>query len=356
MNEIPLNRNSKLINSIKAIESSPRRIAIVVDENNLVIGSLTDGDIRRCLLDGGDLETPVIHAMNSAPVTANINCTHDRIQSLMNLANISSIPLVDDGGRFQRIIHISELSSSDSVVREQTNYSFAVIMAGGEGSRLRPLTETIPKPMVNVGGISILERQISQLASIGIFRIYISVNYLGHLIENYFGDGSNFGVEILYLREKAKLGTAGALSLLPEIPDAPFIVINGDILTNSDLHNLFVFHKQYNPYITVAAINYRVSVPYGVIYSEGPYVRKLVEKPVESFFCNAGIYILSPTIIQLIEEKKFFNMTDLVDDCLKNELTVSVFPLYEYWSDVGTPEDLEKAQSLYSRKKELNDK
>lgn len=173
-------------------------------------------------------------------------------------------------------------------------------MAGGEGMRLRPLTETIPKPMVDIGGVPLIERQIQRLVRAGIRRAYISVNYLSHIIEKHFGDGVDFGLEICYLREQEKLGTAGALSLLPERPVAPIIVMNGDILTTSDFGSLYAFHNNYSAQVTVAAVDYRVNIPYGVIRAEGPYVTELAEKPSQRFLCNAGIYAVSPLALGML--------------------------------------------------------
>ena len=161
-----------------------------------------------------------------------------------------------------------------------------------------------------------------------------------------FGDGSGFDIEICYLREKEKLGTAGALSLLPEMPQQPIIVMNGDILTNSDFASLHAFHVSHGAYITLAAVDYRVSIPYGVIHAEGPFVRQLEEKPSQRFFCNAGIYAVSPQALGLLQETRHCNMTDLIENCLARSLPVAVFPVHEYWSDIGTPDDLEKARAL----------
>ena len=347
MTERALQPNAQLVEAVRAIEASRRRIAVVVDGDRRVVGTLTDGDIRRCLLMGGTLETPVSQAMNRTPVTADVGSPEGYLLDLLRRGNIMALPLVDEQGRFQRIVHITDLEQEEEAGGAH-GFAFAVIMAGGEGTRLRPLTERIPKPMVDIGGVPMLERQIERLSQAGLKRIYIAVNYLSHVIEEHFKDGDDFGVEIRYLRESERLGTAGALSLLPERPTAPIILMNGDILTTSDFASLYDFHLAHGARITVAAVDYRVNIPYGVIRSDGPYVTGLTEKPSQRFLCNAGIYAVSPECLHLLEGVSFTNVTDLIDVCLHRALPVAVFPVHEYWSDVGTPDDLEKARALFA--------
>jgi NDP-sugar pyrophosphorylase family protein len=175
------------------------------------------------------------------------------------------------------------------------------------------------------------------------------------MIEDHFGDGREFGIEIRYLREKEKLGTAGALSLLPEVPQEPIIVMNGDILTNSDFDSFYAFHQAHGAHITLTAVDYRVSIPYGVIHAEGPFVKRVEEKPSQRFFCNAGIYAVSPDTLKLLRDAHHCNMTDVVDICLAHNFPIAVFPVHEYWSDIGTPDDLEKARAFFSEMKTGND-
>ena len=350
MSNTLLRADSPLMAAVRAIEDSCRRIVVVVDDDGFLLGTLTDGDVRRCLLDGGSLETPVARAMNSHPVTASVGSPASYMLDLMRRANIMALPLVNNAGRFQRLIHLTDLNGVDAETAKASAFDFAVIMAGGEGTRLRPLTDKIPKPMVDIGGIPLLERQIQRLVETGIRRAYLSVNYLGHMIENHFGDGLGFGIEIRYLREKEKLGTAGALSLLPEVPQSPIIVMNGDILTNFDFDSLYAFHKAHDAHITIAAVDYRVNIPYGVIQATGPFVQRLEEKPSQRFFCNAGIYAVSPQALELLYDARHCNMTDVVEICLARSYLVAVFPVHEYWSDIGTPDDLEKARAFYTKK------
>lgn len=348
MSNESLTLDSPLMAAVRTIENSRRRIAVVVDADGYLRGTLTDGDIRRCLLDGGSLDFPVSEVMNASPVTAEIASPSSFVIDLMRRRNVLAIPLVDEVGRFRQLLHLTDLEDEASGEEKVSAFSFAVIMAGGEGMRLRPLTETIPKPMLDIGGMPLLERQIQRLAKQGFRRVYLSLNYLGHLIENHFGDGSDFGIQIRYLREKEKLGTAGSLSLLPEHPQGPIVVMNGDILTNSDFESLYAFHLTYGAHITVGAVDYRVSIPYGVVHANGPYIKGLEEKPSQRFLCNAGIYAVSPDALNLIKDGQNCNMTDLVEICLSRNQPVAVFPLHEYWSDIGTPDDLAKARAFFT--------
>ena len=344
MSENTLQNTATLIDAIRVIEATAKRLAVVISSDNDVLGTLTDGDIRRCILAGDDLETLVVDAMNTMPITALANTSDSMLQELLACNVIRSLPLVDGQGKYVRTLHEMELSHEDSNVNEKI-FSAAVIMAGGEGTRLRPLTENMPKPMVEINGIPLLERQIHRLCNMGITNIYISVNYLCDVIKNYFGDGRSLGVEIHYLQEDKKLGTAGALSLLPDLEStSPILVMNGDVLTTSDFINLFHFHQDHHAVLTISAVDYHIKIPYGVIQYEGSQVIALQEKPSQHFFCNAGMYALSGEVVKKIPKDTFWNMTDLIDLCLAEGAMVSVFPVHEYWSDIGTPSDLEKAR------------
>lgn len=336
-----------LLEAVRVIEASHRRIAVVVAGDRRLLGTLTDGDVRRCLLAGGSLQTPVDKAMNAQPVSAPEGSSDGYLLDLMRHHKIMAVPLVDESGRFLRLAHLTDLAPAGEA-GGKTNFSFAVIMAGGEGMRLRPITNVIPKPMVDIGGVPLLERQIQRLAKAGLTRIYLSVNYLSKIIVDHFGDGGRFGLEIRYLREQEKLGTGGALSLLPEKPTAPIVVMNGDILTTSDFGSLNAFHCSHEAEITVAAVDYCVHIPFGVVQNKGSYVTGLVEKPSQRFLCNAGIYALSPSALDYMPPAGPFNMTDLIDRSLAAGKSVAVFPVHEYWSDIGTPADLDKARSLFS--------
>ncbi len=345
MSENSLQISATLIDAIRVIEATSKRLAVVMSEDKRVLGTLTDGDIRRCILQGCTLQTPVTDAMNTNPVMASVNTSDSVLREKLASHNIRSLPLVDGDDKYVRTLHEMELDSGDNDSVNEKIFSAAIIMAGGEGKRLRPLTEKLPKPMVEINGLPLLERQIHRLCNMGITVVYISVNYLGEVIKNYFGDGSQFGVEVRYLHEDKKLGTAGALSLLPDFDDTrPVLVLNGDILTTSDFIHLFNFHEDHQSSITISAIDYNIEIPYGVIQHNGAEVKALHEKPSQRFFCNAGIYALSIYALKKIPANKYINMTDFVEQCMADGDTVSVFPVHEYWTDIGTPADLEKAR------------
>jgi len=347
MIEKPLQPEASLFEAVRTIEASGRRIAVVVDPSGKLLGTLTDGDVRRCLLAGGDLQTPVQNAMNAKPFTAEDGSSQSYLLELMQRGNILAIPLVNDAGKFVRLIHLSDMSPSDGL-HLASQYAFAVIMAGGQGIRLRPITENVPKPMVDIAGVPLLERQILRIAKAGIKKIYLAVHHMSQVSENHFGDGSRFGLTIRYLKEKEKLGTAGALSLLPEKPTAAILVMNGDILTASDFESMYSFHQNHNAAVTVAAVDHHVQIPYAVISRHGAYVTGIVEKPSQRFLCNAGIYAVSPEALEFVPPNQAFNMTDIIAVLLQRGRPISVYPVHEYWSDIGTSADLEQARRIYS--------
>jgi dTDP-glucose pyrophosphorylase len=347
MSSIPLRPTDSLFEAISTIELNVQRMAVVSSEDNRLLGTITDGDIRRYILQGHTLEASVADVMNPTPITASIGLKPHLLSKLFTENNIRGIPLIDNNNKFIQLIYQKDVGDS-KYSQDENTFSSAVIMAGGEGKRLRPLTDLIPKPMLEVGGIPLLERQVINLRKIGIRLIYLSVNYLGDIIMNHFGDGSDYNVSIKYLNEIEKLGTAGALSLVPGLDNkGPILVMNGDILTTSDFSHLYHFHEEHNSDITVAATDYRIEIPYGVIQYDGVKVKSIQEKPSKSFFCNAGIYVLTTEIIKKIPKDKFFNMTDVIDECLTKNGNVSVFPLHEYWSDIGTHQDLEHARNKF---------
>lgn len=334
--------------AVAVIERTRNTIAVVLDGDGRVAGSVSDGDVRRALLRGLTLDAPVQEAMNAAPLTADVNSADAFLLDLLQERGVEAVPLVDAYGRFRRVAHVSAVAQAAGAAgaAETVGFRTAVIMAGGEGRRLRPLTDTLPKPMVEVGGMPLLERLVRTLARGGIDRIWLSVNYLGHVIEDHFGDGNDFGVRIDYLREKQKLGTAGALSLLPTRPDSPMLVMNGDVFLRSDYRHLWTFHREHQPLATVAAVHYHVTIPYGVLRTKGTRVTALEEKPSQRFLCNAGIYALSPQAMALIPPDTFFDMPDLIARAMEAEGGVSVFPIHEYWTDIGTLADLHKARRV----------
>ena len=345
MREKPLLLTATLLDAVQAIEISPRRMTVVVDTKNQLLGTLTDGDIRRHLLVGGSLNDLASTAMNKSPITALKGSPNTKIKNLMRLHNVIALPIVDAGNSYLDLVHLVDLIDDFEVGKViSETFLFAVIMAGGEGSRLRPLTTATPKSMIKVGNFPIIEHQIRNLSSMGIKQIFISINYLGEVIEKYFENGESFGVKIDYLREEKKRGTAGALSMLPQTPSTPILVMNGDIFTASDFNALFTYHKSTNSQLTIGAVDYRIEIPFGVITMEGENVREILEKPSQRYMCSAGIYAISPQALNMIPKVGVYNMTDLISSCLSKGMSVGAFPIHEYWTDIGTTDDLEKAR------------
>ena len=349
MTEAKIGSHASIRDAIAAIERTRRFIAAVVDDENRLLGVVSDGDIRRAILQGQTVDSPVTGAMSVDPIVASDKATREELLHLMLTRGVAAVPVVDRTGRLTRIVQVTDFHGRELPTIRAEGFWGAVIMAGGEGRRLRPLTAELPKPMIEVGGVPLLERQVRALVECGITRIFIATNYLGHLIEDHFRDGSGFGARIHYLREDVKLGTAGALSLLPEHPVGPLLVLNGDVITSSDYGKLLAYHNEQKALITMAAIEYRVEIPFGVVQVQDMHAIAIEEKPSQRFLCNAGIYALSPLVLALIPAGQPCNMTSVIERTIADGHTVSVFPLHEYWTDIGNPHDLERAQRVFGK-------
>jgi NDP-sugar pyrophosphorylase family protein len=271
------------------------------------------------------------------PITARIGTETAELLRLMRKFVIQQLPILDQANRVVDLVTMGDLLPEDVLpVR-------AVIMAGGFGTRLSPLTDEVPKPMLPVGDRPLMAYTVEQLRKAGIHNLNITTHYLTEKISNYFKDGQDFGVDINYLEEETPLGTAGALGLM-EVSDEPLLVINGDILTRVDFRVMLDFHRKHKAELTVGVRQYEMEVPYGVVDCDGPDVVGLSEKPRHRFLVNAGVYLLEPSAQQLIPNQKFFNMTDLIDKLLEVGHKVVSFPILEYWLDIGQPVDYRKAQ------------
>lgn len=330
--------------TIRAIEAGRKGIAVIVDSAGYLKGVATDGDIRRGLLAGVKLKDPVTAIMNCKPTKAETSMSQSTIVELLMQSGLEALPLVNEENFVEEVILLTDLTQGTES-GQASGFSSALIMAGGEGRRLLPLTENMPKPLVEVGGMPLIERQVRKVADAGVSRIYIAVNYLAEMIESHLGDGSRFGVEIKYLREKQKLGTAGAISLIQDKLDGPLLLMNGDVFTSINFQYLLDFHQKHEPLMTVAAIDYHVEIPYGVIRTAGAFATGLEEKPSQQFLCNAGIYAISPEAVECVPENQPFNMTDLIEQSMSEDAGVAVFPVHEYWSDIGTHAELDKART-----------
>jgi dTDP-glucose pyrophosphorylase len=336
--KICLDPQAPMREAVATIDRSGIKIALAVDPGGRLLGTVTDGDVRRALLRGCDLDTPLSQIMSSHPKTASASADPIALRERLVREEVLHLPLVDEGGR---VVDIAYLPALDLAQERQNR---VVIMAGGLGTRLRPITEQIPKPMVEVGGRPLLQIIIETFVKQGFGRFTIALNYLGEIIEEHFGDGSRFGAEIEYVRETKRLGTAGALSLMPERPSEPFVVMNGDILTNIDFRALISFHEESNATATMAVNSFRFQVPYGVVDLEHDRITGLREKPEYEFFVNAGVYVLSPPALDLVESDTFLDMPTLFARSGERGWKTVAFPLRETWLDVGQHADLQRAE------------
>lgn len=335
-------RDATLRDVLVVSNSSRRGIVLVVDETRRLVGVITDGDLRRAMLANLDLATParqlLEHKGAARPITAPAGAPHGDLVDIVRRTGVSQIPLVDAEGRVQGLVAIEDLLREDELALS------AVVMAGGKGTRLHPLTAELPKPMLPVGDRPLMERIIGQLSSAGIREVSITTHHLAEKITEHFGDGREFGVHLNYVQEDKLLGTVGGLSLMPT-PDTPLLVINGDILTELDFRAMLAFHREQSAALTMAVRPYEVQVPYGVVEADGARVREVVEKPTYRYFVNAGIYLLEPHVHALIPRDERFDMTDLIRAVLANGQTVASFPIWEYWRDIGQHKDYLAAQS-----------
>ncbi len=328
---------------IPILDKSGLGMLLVCEDDMRLVGILTDGDIRRAILTGISFDQPVSEIASKDPVVAHPGVPPAEALHIMDHARrfiVNHLPLVDQEGR------LVDLLLRRDLVREDPLDLSAVIMAGGQGSRLRPLTEDLPKPMLPIGDRPLMERTVEQLRQSGIRRVSVTTHYLPEKIEEYFGDGEAFGVEMDYVAEDRPLGTAGALRLLekPELGDEPLLVINGDILTRVDFRAMLAFHNHHAADLTVGVRRYELRIPFGVIKSEGAVVNELQEKPTHSVLVNAGVYLLQPAVLMEIPADTKFDMTDMIMKLIGEGRRVVNFPIVEYWLDIGQQDDYEQAQ------------
>lgn len=322
--------------AMEVLNNGGKQIALVVEGGNHLEGTVTDGDIRRGLLKGKSLDTPVSEVMNPNPTTGLIEEGRKSWQRTMHRHTLRHLPLLDaDGG----VVGLAQYEYPN----EPSKQNPVVLMVGGLGTRLQPLTHKIPKPLIKVGTKPVLETIIENFADQGFTNIFLCIRYMGEHIRSHFGDGERWGVDITYLEEPEPLGTAGALSLLPEHPSEPLIVMNGDLLTKVDFVRLLEFHEKQGFCATMAMREYSHQIPYGVLeLNDGYKLKGLVEKPVQRHYVNAGIYILEPDALKRVPNEPF-DMPTLFGQMIDEELPVGCFPLRDYWIDIGRLEDLEKA-------------
>ncbi|MBN1344610.1 MAG: nucleotidyltransferase family protein [Phycisphaerae bacterium] len=342
---IRVQADASILEAMRAINDGACEIAIVVDGGGRLVGLLSDGDIRRAILNGFTLESPISDIVNRRPLSMPETSTRDELLAVMGRHSIRQIPLVDEQGRVSQIAWITDL------IRTDLRPNQAVIMAGGKGKRLYPLTRDVPKPMLEVRGRPIIEHLIDQLRQNGIFRITLAVNHLRDVIKDHFQGGERFGVRIEYLEEEPDhpLGTAGALGLLTDKPSHPFLLLNGDLMQQVNFNSLLAFHERHDFQATMCAVRYSMELPFGLIEVDGNRLTRLVEKPVHTVNSNAGIYVLNPGVLDWISANESCDATDLLQQLVDAGKTVGVFTLYdhEHWLDVGRKGDYDYACHEY---------
>lgn len=338
--KIRLSVSDSLHRAIEVIDQGAKQIALVLDDEGRLIGTVTDGDIRRGILRHLSLDAPVSEVMNAKPRSLATGYSRAEALQLLGSAQVLQVPIVDEAGKLVGLETLTDLMKRPRLENP------VFLMAGGFGTRLRPLTDSCPKPMLKVGGKPMLEHILQDLIDYGFYRFYISVHYLREQVIDHFKDGSRFGVSIQYIHEDTPLGTAGCLGLLPrDAVQRPIIVVNGDIMTRVNYEALLQDHDRHTPAATVCTRQYDFQVPYGVIEHEDQQITNITEKPVQHFFVSAGIYVLAPQVVHSMVADTRVDMPDL----LKSEITagrsVRMFPVHEYWLDIGRMNDFELAQN-----------
>lgn len=334
--DIVVSPDVSLREAIRRIDASGIQMALVAESDMRLVGLLTDGDVRRAILNGQELDVPVARVMNTRPKTGSVLTPRPEVLAMMRRFTFHHLPLVDEQGR------LAGLATIDDFLGVVARENWVVLMAGGLGSRLRPLTENCPKPMLKVGGKPILESILEGFLEQGFRRFFISVNYRAEMIIDYFGNGERWGAEIEYLHENERLGTAGALALLPKKPSAPLFVMNGDLITKANFAAMLDFHEEHKAAATMAVREYELQVPYGVVSVDGVNITAIEEKPTHCFFVNSGIYVLSSEVLELIP-RTYFDMPDLFQQVGSVGLASTAYPLREYWLDIGRPDEYERA-------------
>lgn len=324
--------------AVRSLDRSGLQIALVIDGKDRLVGTITDGDIRRGLLRGLSLDAPAREIMHGEPMVVPPSLDSEIVLQIMSANKIHQLPIVDEAR------NVLGLHVWDAIQAPARRSNVMVVMAGGKGTRLRPYTEKCPKPLLLVGGKPMLEHIVERAKDAGIEKFVFSILYLGHMIEDHFGDGSKWNVEIEYIREEAPLGTGGALSLMGRRPEAPFLVTNGDVLTSVGYGELLDYHIAHGAAATMAVRNHELENPFGVVRTNGLDITGFEEKPVVRSHVNAGIYVIDPSALDCLEQGKHCDMPTLFERLRDRERRTIVFPLHEQWLDVGRPDDLKRAR------------
>ena len=336
--ETVVSESASLRTAMEVLDRGSLEIVLVVSPDGALLGTLTDGDIRRAILSGASLEDAASGFMHRCFTAVGPSASRTEVLDLMRACTLQQIPIVNEAGRLIGLHLLREILGAS--IRP----NWAVVMAGGRGERLRPITDSLPKPMIKVAGRPILERIVLHLVGFGIRRIFLSVNYMGDMIEGYFKDGAALGCNIEYMKEEKPLGTGGALSLLTEKPDHPVLLLNGDLLTQFNVGNLLAFHAGGGFKATVGVHEYVHTIPYGVVEREGDRITGIREKPTQTWLANAGIYVIEPDLAGRVPKDTYFPLPALVEECIERGETVGAFPIEEDWIDVGHPKELRLAR------------
>lgn len=344
IDDIIVTKTTLLKEALKIIDTGSKQICLVLDENKKLLGTINDGDVRRALLNNLSLDDSIIEVYFDNPTVVNVNDSKETILNICKLKKIHQVPVVDDDNVVVGLEIIDELIGS-SVKKNKV-----ILMVGGLGSRLRPLTDSMPKPMLPVGGKPILQTIVEKLVNYGFINIVMCTGYKSDVIKDFFEEGSKFGAVIEYVQEDKKLGTCGALSLLvgEKRPEEAFLVMNGDLLTNINFEHLLQFHCTSFLKATMCVRNYEFQIPFGVVDIENGKVKDINEKPTYKFFVSAGIYVFDSSIIDLIPRDEFYDMPMLFKKLMQMNKHIASFPLREYWLDIGRIEEFEKANKEYS--------
>ena len=340
-NSVLVGPEAPVMEALRVMDASSLQIILVVDNDRKLLGTVTDGDVRRGLLAGAELDAPVSILMNRSPSTMDERSDRATRLALMRQHQFHQIPILDPGGR------VVGLETIDDLLKPPKHENRVLLMAGGLGKRMRPLTDTTPKPLLEVGGRPIIETTIRRFVDQGFRNFYISVHYKAEMFEKHFGNGSAFSAHIEYLHEREPLGTAGALSLIREPLTHPVIVMNGDVLTTVNLGRILDFFHAQKASALMCVRDYELQVPYGVVRTDEGKFAAIDEKPLRRFFVNAGLYVLSPEIARLAATGRAIDMPQLFELALKTTANIPVYPISEYWMDIGRSEDFLQANAEY---------
>ena len=330
-----VNADDTLTEVLARLRHNRQRFAVVLGSDGQFAGTIIDSDVRRAALAGVTLDAPARQVASKAPAVIGPDASAADVEALMRAHLVQCLPVVEDGKMLGVCVREPPEVTADDAI--------AVIMAGGRGNRLRPLTDKVPKPLLKMGRASIIERIIQSLAGAGIKEVFVAINYKAELFETRLGTGENLGVTIRYLREEVALGTAGPLSLLPGHVNGLIVVANGDLVTTVDFVAMLDFHRRHRAALTVTGVPYLSPIPYGVLEVAGHHLLSIEEKPVRSDLCSAGIYILDPLVRNLLPKKCPVDMPELIAEALAQGLPVSAFPILETWIDIGGPAEFERA-------------